>query len=295
MDGQLQQQENRPHGEARGGEEVGNGEVNPMVDEVANSASQGAEAEAGPLLEGMEQNGAHNSSTSFGTSNASSPPAPPPSLLSLAFLRLSRALTTLPSPAHLRVTLLTILAISPLMYIFASWADAFYLPQAGFPIRLILFVFVFPSFWEELFWRVLLNPHPDEPPSPLPPWLHTRLASLSSRITSLLSPLLSSLHSAFPSLRSSPLPREWLADPKVFYGVLSTSLYVLAHPFSAWMGRPAALRLFSHPGFLLCCVVLGSACLVVYRRTGSAWAAILVHWVAVSVWMCLGGRHQAPF
>ncbi|CAI5990277.1 unnamed protein product [Closterium sp. NIES-64] len=181
-----------------------------------------------------------------GTANGStSPPHPTPpppllSLLSLLLLRLSRALTTLPTPSDLRFTLLTIIAISPLMGLFASWAHAFYLPQAGFPIPLILFVFVFPSFWEELFWRVLLNPHPAEPPSTLPSWLHTRITSLLSRASSLLAPFLSSI----PFLRALSLPRDWPADPKV---------------------------------------------------SGSAWAAILVHWMAVSVWMCLGGRHQAPF
>ncbi|CAI7819770.1 unnamed protein product [Closterium sp. NIES-54] len=231
------------------------------------------------------------SGTAVNGSTSPPHPTPPPLLLSLLFLRLSRALTTLPTPSDLRFTLLTIIAISPLMYLFASWADAFYLPQAGFPISLILFVFVFPSFWEELFWRVLLNPHPAEPPSPLPSWLHTCITSLLARTSSPLTPFVSSV----PFLRSFPLPRDWLVDPKVFYGILSTSLYVLAHPFLAWLSRPAALRLFSHPGFLLCCVVLGTACLVVYRRSGSVWAAILVHWAAVSVWMCLGGRHQAPF
>ncbi|CAI5502917.1 unnamed protein product [Closterium sp. Naga37s-1] len=156
-------------------------------------------------------------------SNSPPHPTPPLSLLSLLLLRLSRALTTLPTPSDLRFTLLTIIAISPLVYLFASWADAFYLPQAGFPISLILFVFVFPSFWEELFLRVLLNPHPAEPPSPLPTWLHTRITSLLSRASSLLAPFVSSV----PILRSFPLPRDWLADPKEIWVGLGGNLGAL--------------------------------------------------------------------
>ena len=77
--------------------------------------------------------------------------------------------------------------------------------------------------------------------------------------------------------------------------VVSTALYIIAHPLLAYLVRPPAIRLFSHPAFLVAVAILGTICALAYRATGSVWAPVLCHWAAVAVWQSLGGRHQAPF
>ncbi|CAI7777925.1 unnamed protein product [Closterium sp. NIES-53] len=107
--------------------------------------------------------------------SASSPhPTPPIPLFSL-LLGLSRALTTLPTSSDLRFTLLSVITIPSLMYLFASRADAFYLPQAGWipclhPSHFSSFSLSFtllpsPHSFFPRFLDCSLSPFPQAPPS----------------------------------------------------------------------------------------------------------------------------------
>jgi predicted Abi (CAAX) family protease len=77
---------------------------------------------------------------------------------------------------------------------------------------------------------------------------------------------------------------------------LSVGLFVLYHPLAARLWYPQARPVFDDPRFLVQCTLLGLACAVVYVVTGSLWPAVLIHWLAVLVWLePLQGRlHLQP-
>ncbi len=86
-------------------------------------------------------------------------------------------------------------------------------------------------------------------------------------------------------LEGEPLPAllAWSAG--------SVGAFVLYHPLAARLWYPPGRRLFRDRRFLLQCTLLGLACVVAYQATGSLWAAVLVHWLAVLIWLePLGGR-----
>jgi predicted Abi (CAAX) family protease len=66
---------------------------------------------------------------------------------------------------------------------------------------------------------------------------------------------------------------------------LSVGLFVLYHPVAARLWYLRARTLFDDPRFLLQCALLGLACSLAYGLTGSLWCAVLIHWLAVVVWL----------
>ncbi len=77
------------------------------------------------------------------------------------------------------------------------------------------------------------------------------------------------------------------------WGMLSVGLFVLYHPLAGASWYPAGRRVFRDPRFLLQCALLGIVCVLAYRLTGSLWPPVLIHWLAVVVWLgALGGREH---
>jgi len=66
---------------------------------------------------------------------------------------------------------------------------------------------------------------------------------------------------------------------------LSTGLFVLYHPLAARLWYRRARPVFDDPRFLVQCTLLGLACALVYVVTGSLWPPVLIHWLAVLVWL----------
>ncbi|CAI7855061.1 unnamed protein product [Closterium sp. NIES-53] len=178
-------------------------------------------------------------------------------LLLLLSSRLSRAfLAPLSLPALLS-TLLLLFLLAPPIYLCARWSDALSLPHARFDPLLLLQIAFVPCLFEETLFRVLLLPHPAE-----------------------LSPDVMAPDEALPFA--------------LFWWLLSTALFVFYHPACALLFREPAVCLFTHPGFLLACFLLGGGCAWLYLSVGSVWPCVAVHWVVVAVWLSLGGHHQAP-
>lgn len=80
---------------------------------------------------------------------------------------------------------------------------------------------------------------------------------------------------------------------------LSLALFVAWHPLNAWTLSPAARDVLTDRRFLSLATALGVVCTEAYRRTGSLWPPVLIHWLTVVVWMLfLGGgdrwQHEAP-
>jgi predicted Abi (CAAX) family protease len=66
---------------------------------------------------------------------------------------------------------------------------------------------------------------------------------------------------------------------------LSTGLFVLYHPLAARLWYPQGRQVFNDPRFLLQCTLLGLACALAYGLSGSLWWAVLIHWLAVVIWL----------
>jgi predicted Abi (CAAX) family protease len=64
---------------------------------------------------------------------------------------------------------------------------------------------------------------------------------------------------------------------------VSTVLFTLWHAAETlWL--PGARTIFLRPDFLAWAAALGLACAALYRRSGSLWPPILLHWAAVVAW-----------
>ncbi|MGL4608333.1 MAG: CPBP family glutamic-type intramembrane protease [Trueperaceae bacterium] len=74
------------------------------------------------------------------------------------------------------------------------------------------------------------------------------------------------------------------------FGLVSLIVYVASHPLSAWLFRPTARDVFYTPAFLFLTTLLGLVCLVVYARTKSLWASVVIHWLVVAGWLLFGAR-----
>ncbi len=75
------------------------------------------------------------------------------------------------------------------------------------------------------------------------------------------------------------------------WGALSVGLFVLYHPLAAMVWYPPGRRVFRDRRFLVQCTLLGVACVLAYGTTGSLWPPVLLHGLAVTLWLWgLGGR-----
>ena len=82
-------------------------------------------------------------------------------------------------------------------------------------------------------------------------------------------------------------------QPLLAWNALSLGLFVLYHPVAARLWYPQARDLFDDPRFLLQATLLGVACSLAYGFTGSLWPPVLIHWLAVVIWLePFRGREQ---
>jgi predicted Abi (CAAX) family protease len=81
--------------------------------------------------------------------------------------------------------------------------------------------------------------------------------------------------------------------PQLAWIALSLGLFVLYHPVAARLWYPQARQLFDDPAFLLQGTLLGVACSLAFVATGSLWPPVLIHWLAVLIWLePLRGRER---
>lgn len=75
-----------------------------------------------------------------------------------------------------------------------------------------------------------------------------------------------------------------------FWGCVSLFLFVIYHPLNGLTFYKSGYVTFSNPVFLILATLLGLACVLAYKLTHSLWPPVVIHWVAVVIWLCcLGG------
>jgi len=106
----------------------------------------------------------------------------------------------------------------------------------------------------------------------------------------------------FPSLleeaffRGILIPRETItrgARQIIFAITRSALLFVLWHPFNAFLFNNQAIKFFFNPAFLLIVAALGITCSYSYIISKSIWIPVLIHWLTVIIWVFFfGGRNM---
>ncbi len=77
-----------------------------------------------------------------------------------------------------------------------------------------------------------------------------------------------------------------------FWVSLSLALFIVYHPLNGLTFYPVGRSTFLNPVFLLLAALLGVACSIAYLQSGSVWPAVLIHWLAVTVWLLLLGGYR---
>ncbi len=78
-----------------------------------------------------------------------------------------------------------------------------------------------------------------------------------------------------------PLWRKWS------WAALALGAFVASYPLGAHFLGSQGQSVLSEPSFLVLVTLLGLACTVLYRRTGSVWSAMTLHGLAVVSWQIL--------
>lgn len=93
-----------------------------------------------------------------------------------------------------------------------------------------------------------------------------------------------------PALGEEMIFRVLLAGRRGFWrGVAALAVFVLWHSAQLWLGLPMAQPMFADPVFLAITAGLGLACTISWRRSGSIWPAVAMHWAVVVMWKGLAG------
>lgn len=80
-----------------------------------------------------------------------------------------------------------------------------------------------------------------------------------------------------------------LIETQLLWGAISLAVFIIYHPFQALTWNHAGREVFTEPSFLILAALLGAMCTIAYLVVGSIWFPVLIHWLAVVVWLVLLG------
>ena len=91
-----------------------------------------------------------------------------------------------------------------------------------------------------------------------------------------------------------PYPKTWISGWIWWtWALLALGLFVAFQLGYARLLHRSRYPIVAHPMCISLMTILGLACTLTYRLTGSLWTIAIVHWVFVSAWwLLLGGRQQ---
>ncbi|HMB00864.1 MAG TPA: CPBP family glutamic-type intramembrane protease [Spirochaetota bacterium] len=79
---------------------------------------------------------------------------------------------------------------------------------------------------------------------------------------------------------------------KIFFIIFSSVIFTAWHPLNAGWFNESAETYFYNPSFLMIVFALGLVCSIIYLRSKSFWAPVIVHWLVVMVWVFLLNGHN---
>ncbi len=77
-----------------------------------------------------------------------------------------------------------------------------------------------------------------------------------------------------------------------FWGCISLAMFVVYHPLNALSFFPRGREVFFSTAFLVLAALLGLVCSLSYIQSGSLWTPVVIHWLAVVVWLLLLGGYK---
>jgi predicted Abi (CAAX) family protease len=77
-----------------------------------------------------------------------------------------------------------------------------------------------------------------------------------------------------------------------FWGCISLAMFIVYHPLNALSFFPRGLKTFFNVVFLVLAALLGIVCSIAYIQSGSLWTSVVIHWLAVVVWLILLGGYK---
>lgn len=161
--------------------------------------------------------------------------------------RLLTAFSTFPTVANLLKLAPTLLVLGFILLLIGFKSNFLYinlLPGWEKIAKIVAMTFLRPALGEELIFRILFLPHPDENPS---------------------------------------------IKKLFFWGVITMTVFIIYHPLEALTWYPAGRDVFVDPYFLILATLLGVMCTIAYSISGSLWLPVIIHWLAVAIWLVLLG------
>ncbi len=76
------------------------------------------------------------------------------------------------------------------------------------------------------------------------------------------------------------------------WGSISLAMFIVYHPLNALSFFPRGLETFFNVVFLVLATLLGIVCSVAYIQSGSLWTPVVIHWLAVVVWLLFLGGYR---
>jgi predicted Abi (CAAX) family protease len=68
-------------------------------------------------------------------------------------------------------------------------------------------------------------------------------------------------------------------------------MFIVYHPLNALSFFPKGLKTFFNWVFLVLAALLGIICSIAYLQSGSLWTPVVIHWLAVVIWLLLLGGY----
>jgi predicted Abi (CAAX) family protease len=72
---------------------------------------------------------------------------------------------------------------------------------------------------------------------------------------------------------------------QILWTIVSTMGFVVYHPIQGILWNPSGYDVFIKPIFLCLAALLGIICTIAYLATGSIWLSVIIHWLAVVIWL----------
>jgi len=76
---------------------------------------------------------------------------------------------------------------------------------------------------------------------------------------------------------------------QLLWGAITLAAFIIYHPLQGLTWNPAGREVFMEPSFLILAALLGAMCTIAYSVVGSIWLPVIIHWLAVVLWIILLG------